>query len=119
MRRILVAVSTVLLLSATAFTLPALCAPAASRVARVVLYPDMAEVTRIVAVVAPEVSVLLSGLSANLVAESLSAKVLEGNARIAGVSVDDVFRAEPVQEKVQELAARIDELGDRKRLAEE
>lgn len=119
MRRILVAVSAFLLLSATLFTLPALSAPAASRVARVVLYPDMAEVTRIVEVVAPDMSVVLSGLSANLLAESLSAKVLEGNARIAGVSVDDVFRAEPVQEKVQELAARIDELGDRKRIAEE
>ncbi len=118
MRRVLVPISAVLLLAAV-FPLSALSASAPSRVARVVLYPDMAEVTRIVEVAAPAESVLLSGLSANLLADSLSAKVLGGDARIAGVSVDDVFRAEPVQEKVQELTARIEELGDGKRLAEE
>ncbi len=118
MRRVLVPVLAALLVPA-AFPPPALSASAPSRVARAVLYPDMAEVTRIVDVAAPAESVLLSGLSANLLAESLSAKVLDGDARIAGVSVEDVFRAEPVQEKVQELTARIEELGDRKRLAEE
>ncbi len=120
MRRILLAVPAALfLVLAAVLAVPALSAPAPSRVVRAVLYPDMAEVTRVVELVAPAESVVLSGLSATLLSESLSAKVVEGNARIAGVSVDDVFRAEPVQEKVQELAARIEELGDRKRLAEE
>jgi len=118
MRRILIPVPAVLFVLA-ALANPALPASVSSRVVRAVLYPDMAEVTRVVEVVTPAESVVLSGLSANLLAESLSAKVLEGNARIAGVSVDDVFRAEPVQEKVQELTARIDELGDKKRLADE
>ncbi len=118
MRRILIPVPAVLILLAVAAN-PARPASFPSRVVRAVLYPDMAEVTRVVQVVAPAESVVVSGLSANLLADSLSAKVIRGDARIAGVSVDDVFRAEPVQEKVQELTARIDALGDRKTLAEE
>ncbi len=119
MRRILVPVQAILFLTAAVFPLAARSAPVPSRVARVVLYPDMAQVTRIVEIAVPAESVVLPGLTASLLADSLSAKVLDGGARITGVSVDDVFRAEPVQEKVQELTARIEELGDRKRLAEE
>ncbi len=121
MRRFLIpfpAVLFLMVLPAVA-PVPARSASPPSRVVKAVLYPDMAEVTRVVEVVAPAETVVLTGLSANLVDDSLSAKVLEGDARIAAVSVEDVFRAEPVQEKVQVLAARIEELGDRKRLAEE
>ena len=119
MRRILPSVPAILFLIAAASPVPAPSAAEPSRVSRVVLYPGMAEVTRIVTVAAPTQSVVLQGLSANLLAESLSAKRVDGDARIAGVSVDDVFRAGPVQEKVQELTALLDDLGDRKRLAEE
>ncbi len=120
MRRILSTVPAVLSFMISAFSaVPALSASAPSRVVKAVLYPDMAEVTRVVQVVTPAESVVLSGLSASLLDDSLSAKALEGDARIAGVSVDVVFRTEPVQEKVQEITARIEELGDRKRLAEE
>ncbi len=120
MRRILIPVPAVLLLLLSAVSpAPARAASAPSRVVKAVLYPDMAEVTRVVQVAPPAESVVLTGLSASLLAESLSAKVLEGDARIAGVSAEDVFRPEPVQEKVHELTARIEELGDRKRLAEE
>ncbi len=118
MRKFLIPVPAAVLLFSV-LAAPARPASFPSRVVRAVLYPDMAEVTRVVRVAAPAESVVLSGLPANLVAESLSAKALEGDARIAGVSVDDVFRAEPVQEKVHELTARIEELGDTKRLAEE
>ena len=90
-----------------------------SRVDRVVLYPDMAEITRVADVEAGETAAVLSGLAASLLPDSLSARVDGGGGRIAGVSAEDVFRSEPVDGRVAELTRRIEELSDAKREAEE
>lgn len=107
------------LLSAALLPAPGQGAEFSSRVERVVLYPGMAEVTRVVEVDRPEASVVLKGLTPTLLPESLSARVERGGERISGVSVEDVFRPGPADERVAELARRIEELEDAKRQAEE
>lgn len=90
-----------------------------SRVERVVLYPDMAEVTRLVEVSGPETTVVLSGLTPNLLPDTLSARVEDGAARITGMSAEDLFRTDPVDERVGGLIRDIEELAEAKRRAEE
>lgn len=89
-----------------------------SRVDRVILYPDMAEVTRVAEVAATEGEVVLSGLTATLLPETVSAKVIRGSARIAGISVEDVFRPDPAEGRVRELSRFLEELTDGKRAVE-
>ncbi|HSL98824.1 MAG TPA: DUF4140 domain-containing protein, partial [Candidatus Limnocylindria bacterium] len=110
MRRHPVPITLTIVLLATLLSLPAFPAEYPSRVDRVVLYPDMAEVTRVVAVDRPEDTVVLPGLTPNLLSDSLSAKVETGGARITGVSVEDLYRTEPVDERVKELERRIEDL---------
>jgi len=118
MRRHTVPITLTIVLLAASLSRPAFPAEYPSRVDRVVLYPDMAEVTRIVALDRPENTVVLPGLTPNLLPDSLSAKVETGGARITGVSVDDLYRTEPVDERVKELERRIEDLTARKRRAE-
>ncbi len=118
MRRSLVAVSLAIGFL-TAFPTPyAFSAEYPSRVDRVVLYPGMAEVSRVVEVKKPETIVVLPGLTPNLLPDTLTAAVERGEARIAGVSVEDLFRTEPVDERVKELEGRIESLAAEKRRAE-
>jgi uncharacterized protein (TIGR02231 family) len=119
MRRDLFPAPLAIALLATVLSLPAFSGEYPSRVERVVLYPDMAEVTRVVEVPAPDAAVVLPGLTADLLADTLSARVLDGEARIAGLTVEDFFRPLPVDERVGELARRIEEMTDEKRRAEE
>ncbi|HQU12745.1 MAG TPA: mucoidy inhibitor MuiA family protein, partial [Thermodesulfobacteriota bacterium] len=93
-------------------------AATSSRVDRVILYPDMAEVTRVAEVAGTEGEVVLSGLTATLLPETVSAKVIRGSARIAGISVEDVFRPDPAEGRVRELSRLIEELTDGKRSVE-
>lgn len=118
MRRIPVPITLTIVLLATVLSLPAFPAEYPSHVDRVVLYPDMAEVTRVVAPDRPEDTVVLPGLTPNLLPDSLSAKVETGGARITGVSVEDLYRTEPVDERVKELERRIEDLAAQKRRAE-
>ncbi|MBI5418512.1 MAG: mucoidy inhibitor MuiA family protein [Deltaproteobacteria bacterium] len=110
--------------SAVLFLLAVLC-PAAwpsglpSRVTKVVLYPEMAEVTRVVEVEASAGTVVLPGLTASLLPDSISAAVTAGEAGIAGIAVEDVFRAEPVDPRVKDLEKEIERLTDDKRRTEE
>ena len=89
-----------------------------SRVDRVILYPDMAEVTRLAEVAGTESVVVLTGLTATLLPETVSAKVVQGSARIAGVSVEDVFRPDPAEGRIRELSRLLEELMDGKRAVE-
>jgi uncharacterized protein (TIGR02231 family) len=89
-----------------------------SRVDRVILYPDVAEVTRVAEVAATEGEVVLSGLTATLLPETVSAKVIRGSARIAGISVEDVFRPDPAEGRIRELSRLLEELTDGKRAVE-
>ena len=118
MRRHPFPITLAIVLLATVLSLPAFPAEYPSRVDRVVLYPDMAEVTRVVALDRPEDTVVLPGLTPNLLPDSLSAKVETGGARITGVSVEDLYRTEPVDERVKELERRIEDLTAQKRRAE-
>jgi len=118
MRRHTVPITLTIVLLAAALSLPAFPAEYPSLVDRVVLYPDMAEVTRIVALDRPEDTVVLSGLTPNLLPDSLAAKVETGGARITGVSVEDLYRTDPVDERVKELERRIEDLTAQKRRAE-
>ena len=107
MRRNLIPAPFAIALLATVLSVPVFSAEFPSRVDRVVLYPDMAEVTRQVEVDRPETTVVLSGLTPNLLPDTLSARVASGGARITGVSAEDLFRTEPVDERVGELTRRI------------
>ncbi len=107
------------LLSAVFLPAPGWGAEIPSRVERVVLYPGMAEVTRVVEVDRPEASVVLEGLTPTLLPDSLSARVDGGGVRITGVSAEDVFRPGPADVRVAELTRRIDEMEDAKRQAQE
>lgn len=89
-----------------------------SRVDRVILYPDMAEITRVAEIAGTEGVVVLSGLTATLLPETVSVKVIQGSARIAGVSVEDVFRPDPAEGRVRELSRLLEELRDGKRAVE-
>ncbi|NNG47700.1 MAG: mucoidy inhibitor MuiA family protein [Deltaproteobacteria bacterium] len=102
----------------TAFPSPVFSAEYSSRVDRVVLYTHMAEVSRVVEVDKPETIVVLPGLTPNLLPDTLSARVERGGARIAGVTVEEIFRTEPVDERVKELKRRIEDLTAEKRRAE-
>jgi len=104
-----------LLLSLSAGTV---AAATPSRVDRVILYPDMAEVTRVAEVAGTEGEVVLAGLTATLLPETVSAKVIRGAARIAGISVEDVFRPDPAEGRVRELSRLLEELTDGKRAVE-
>ena len=119
MRRFLFPASLVLFLSATFPWTPLCAAEITSRVGKVVLYPDLAEVTRLVDVDAPTGTVVLPGLSSTLFPESISVKVLSGAARIAGVSSEDIFRTEAASGRVKELERKFEELSEGKRGAEE
>jgi uncharacterized protein (TIGR02231 family) len=119
MRRKFIPVPFAIVLLATVLSVPVFPVEFSSRVDRVVLYPDMAEVTRVVEVDRPEATVVLPGLTPNLLADTLSARVASGGERITGVSAEDLFRTEPVDERVGELTRRIEELSDGKRRAEE
>ncbi|NNF84058.1 MAG: DUF4140 domain-containing protein, partial [Deltaproteobacteria bacterium] len=99
----------------TALPSPVFSAEYSSRVDRVVLYTHMAEVTRVVEVDKPETVVVLPGLTPNLLPDTLSARVERGGARIAGVTVEEIFRTEPVDERVKELKRRIEDLTAGKR----
>lgn len=118
MRHILFPVFAAVVFQSTVLPPPVLSAGTASRVDRVVLYPDAAEVTRVVEVDPPAGSIVLTGLTPNLLPDSLAAKVLAGGARIAGISSGDVFRTEPADERVSELVRKIEEWTDGKRRAE-
>lgn len=89
-----------------------------SRVDRVVLYPDMAEVVREAEITGTEGKVVLSGLTAALLPETVSAKVIRGSARISGISVEDLFRPDPAEARVRELTRILEELTDGKRAVE-
>ena len=119
MRRFLFPASLVLFLSATFPGTPLCAAEITSRVGKVVLYTELAEVTRLVDINAPTEMVVLPGLSSTLFPESISAKVLSGTARIAGVSSEDIFRTEAASGRVKELERKFEELSDGKRGAEE
>src|SRR4030042_3612193 len=119
MRRNLIPVPLAIILLATVLPFSVFSAEYPSRVDRVVLYPDMAEITRVVEVDRPEAIVALPGLTPNLLPDTLSARVVSGAARITGVSVEDLFRTEPVDERVGGITRRIEELSDAKRRAEE
>ena len=118
MRRHPVPITLTTVLLASVLSVPAFPAEYPSRVDRVVLYPDMAEVTRLVALDRPEDTVVLPGLTPNLLPDSISAKVETGGARITGVSVEDLYRTEPVDERVKELERRIEDLTAQTRRAE-
>lgn len=90
-----------------------------SRVDRVVLYPDTAEITRVADVDAGETAAVLPGLTGILLPDTLSARIDDGGGRITGVSAEDVFRSEPVDGRVAELTRLIEELSDAKREADE
>lgn len=119
MRRFLFPAGLVFFLSATLPWNSPLAADVPSRVGKVILYPGVAEVTRLVDVDAPTNTVVLSGLSPDLIPESISVKVLAGNARIAGIASEDIFREEAVSERVKELERKLEELSDGRRGAEE
>lgn len=119
MRRDLLPAPLAIAVLATVLSRPAFSGEYPSRVDRVVLYPDRAEVTRVVEVDRPDAAVVLPGLTADLLVDTLSARVQDGGARIAGVSVEDVFRTEPVDERVGDLTRRIEEMTDEKRRAAE
>jgi uncharacterized protein (TIGR02231 family) len=89
-----------------------------STVSRVVLYPDMAEVTRTVVVDPPAATVELVGLPAGIQPGSLSARVTSGPASIVGFTSEDTFRAEPAAGRIRELEAKIEALGESKRTAD-
>lgn len=93
-------------------------AETSSRVDRVILYPDMAEVTRVAEVAGTEGEVVLSGLTADLLPETVSAKVIRGAARIVGISVEDVFRPDPAEGRVRELSRLLEGLTDGKHAVE-
>ncbi len=118
MRRHTGKITLTIVLLATVLSVPAFPAEYPSRVDRVVLYPDMAEVTRVVALDRPGDTVVLPGLTPNLLPDSLSAKVETGGARITGVTIEDLFRTEPVDERVKELERWIEDLTAQKRRAE-
>lgn len=118
-RRNLIPAPMAIVLLATVLPVSVFSADYPSRVDRVVLYPDMAEVTRVVEVDGPETTVVLPGLTPNLLPDSLSARVEDGGARITGVSAEDLFRTDPVDERVSGLIRHIGELTDAKRRAEE
>src|SRR3990172_4173531 len=84
MRRKLIPVLFAIVMLATVLSVPVFPAEFPSHVDRVVLYPDMAEVTRVVEVDRPEATVVLSGLTPNLLPDTLSARVASGGARITG-----------------------------------
>src|SRR3990172_6682067 len=81
MRRNLIPAPFAIVLLATVLSVPVSPAEFPSRVDRVVLYPDMAEVTRVVEVDRPEATVVLSGLTPNLLSDTLSARVASGGGR--------------------------------------
>jgi len=118
MQRSLVLVPFAILFLTTALLSPVFSAEYSSRVDRVVLYTHMAEVSRVVEVDKPETVVVLPGLTPNLLPDSLSARVERGGARIAGVTVEEIFRTEPVDERVKELTRQIEDLTAEKRWAE-
>src|SRR4030042_6543420 len=106
MRRNLIPVPFAIVLLATVLSVPVFPAEFPSRVDRVVLYPDMAEVTRVVEVDRPEATVVLPGLTPNLLPDTLSARVASGGGRITGGSAGDLFRTEPVDGGGGELSRR-------------
>jgi len=118
MRKFLVAVPMAVGYLATVLSSFAFPGEYPSRVDRVVLYPRMAEVFRVVEVAKPEMTVVLSGLTPELLPDTLSATVERGGARIAGVSVEEIFLTEPVDERMKELERRISDLTAEKRRAE-
>ena len=118
MRRSLVSVPSAILFLTTILSSYVFSAEYSSRVDRVVLSPHMAEVSRVVEVEKPETIVVLPGLTPNLLPDTLSARVERGDARIAGVSVEEMFRTEPVDKRVKELERQIEDLTAGKRRAE-
>jgi len=110
-------VSSFLLLCLLA-AIPAAAADVPSRVDRVLLYPDMAEVTRLADVPGTDGPVALGGLTADLLPQSVSAKVVDGSARITGVAVEDSFRPDPSEGRIRELSRLLEELQDGKRAVE-
>src|SRR3972149_3016547 len=94
MRRNLIPAPFAIALLATFLSVPVSPAEFPSRVARVVLYPDMVEVTRLGEVDRPETTVVLSGLTPNLLPDTLSARVASGGARITGGAAEDLFRTQ-------------------------
>ncbi len=89
-----------------------------SKVSRVVLYPDMAEVTRTVVVDPASAVVELKGLPSGIQPASLSARVTSGQATIVGFTTEETFRTEPAVEKVRDLEKKIETLSDSKRTAD-
>jgi uncharacterized protein (TIGR02231 family) len=102
------------LLSATAFadTFP-------SKVKRVVFHPEMAEVTREVEMDHPADSVILVDTSPLIAADSVTARILEGDSAITGASIDDVFLPNPPDERLRELEKQIEDLQQARRKGEE
>lgn len=108
-----------LALSFAALSVPAALAEVyPSKVSRVVLYPDAAEVTRTIEVDPPSAVVELKGVPSGLQPASISARVLSGNATIIGFTSEDVFRTEPAPDRVRELEKQIESLSDSKRVVE-
>src|SRR3972149_2032164 len=99
MRRNLIPAPFAIALLATVLSVPVFSAEFPSRVDRVVLYPDMAEVTRLVEVDRPETTVVLSGLTPNLLPDTLSARVASGGGRVTGGCAHDPFRTAPAGQR--------------------
>lgn len=107
------------LLAVSASSGPAFPAAFPSKVSRVVLYPDSAEVTRTIVVEPPSAVVEISGLPSGIRPDSIAARVTSGEATIAGFTAEDTFRVEPAPEKVLELEKRIETLSDSRRQADD
>jgi hypothetical protein len=107
------------LIALSASAIPAFPAAFPSKVSRVVLYPDAAEVTRTIVVSPPSAVVEISGLPSGIRPDSIAARVTSGEATIAGFTAEDTFRIEPAPEKVVELEKRIETLSDSRRQAED
>ena len=89
---------------------------AEGRIAAVTVFPDRAEVTRIIEVRVPagDHSVVLAGLPASLITESLRVRG-DGEIRIGSVEARQVFAEQAVREDERRLAAEIEALHDQRR----
>jgi uncharacterized protein (TIGR02231 family) len=91
---------------------------AESRISAVTVFPDRAEVTRVVEAALPagESTVALVGLPASLFAETVRVRgAAEGRFQIGSVETRQVFAEEAVKEEERRLNQEIEELGDQRR----
>jgi uncharacterized protein (TIGR02231 family) len=91
---------------------------AESRISAVTVFPDRAEVTRVVEAALPagESTVALAGLPASLFAETVRVRgAAEGRFQIGSVETRQVFAEAAVKEEERRLNREIEELGDQRR----